>query len=169
MTAALLLSLVGLPLLALLLLRGRLVAVTVRGYSMAPTLMPGDRILMLRGLRRIASGRMAVVTAPHPEHGWQPPAGEAPASWYVKNIVAVAGEPVPDWAHRCPGPRVPPRMLVLLGERPGSMDSKQWGYCPEDQVIGTVLLRLRTAAPSPGPTPASADPAPPASPGRSPH
>ncbi|SDK94377.1 S26 family signal peptidase [Streptomyces indicus] len=149
MTAALLAG--GLPLLALplavLLARGRLVAVTVRGYSMSPTLMPGDRVLVLRGRSRIAAGRMAVVTAPHPEHGWRPPAGAAPRSWYVKHVVAVAGDPVPEWAHRCTGPRVPPRMLVLLGEQPGSMDSKQWGYCPEDQVVGTVLLRLRAAAP----------------------
>ncbi|MER7175908.1 S26 family signal peptidase [Streptomyces mesophilus] len=145
MTAALLLGAAGLPLLALLLMRGRLVAVTVRGYSMSPTLMPGDRVLMLRGRRRLASGRMAVVVAPHPEHGWRPPAGDTPVSWYVKHVVAVAGEPVPDWAHRCAGPRVPPRMLVLLGERPGSSDSKQWGYCPEDKVIGTVLVRLRAA------------------------
>ncbi len=151
MTAAVLLAAVGLAVLALALAlalaRTRLVAVTVRGYSMAPTLMPGDRFLMLRGRRRIATGRMAVVAAPHPEHGWHPPAGTEPTSWYVKHVAAVAGEPVPDWAHRCTGTRVPSRMLVLLGERPGSLDSKQLGYCPEDKVVGTVLIRLRTAAP----------------------
>ncbi|MFJ5719222.1 S26 family signal peptidase [Streptomyces sp. NPDC093149] len=152
MTAAapVLLALAGLLVLAaaLFLARGRLVAVTVRGYSMAPTLMPGDRILMLRGGRRVATGRVAVVVAPHPEHGWNCPTSTAPDSWYVKRIVAVAGEPVPHWAGRCPGTHVPPGMLVLLGERPGSMDSKQLGYCPEDKLIGTVLLRLRAATPS---------------------
>ncbi|MFJ9678590.1 S26 family signal peptidase [Streptomyces sp. NPDC101194] len=152
MTAAtvVLLAVAGLLVLAaaLLLARGRLVAVTVRGYSMSPTLMPGDRILMLRGRRRVAAGRVAVVVAPHPEYGWHPPTGATPDSWYVKRIVAVAGEPVPQWAGRCPGTHVPPGMLVLLGERPGSMDSKQLGYCPEDKLIGTVLFRLRAAAAS---------------------
>lgn len=145
------LALAGLLVLAALLpARGRLVAVTVRGYSMSPTLMPGDRVLMLRGGRRVAAGRMAVVIAPHPEYGWAPPTGATPDSWYVKRIVAVAGEPVPHWADRCPGTRVPPGMLVLLGERPGSVDSKQWGYCPEDKLVGTVLLRLQAARPPQG-------------------
>ncbi|MER5851141.1 S26 family signal peptidase [Streptomyces sp. NPDC002012] len=156
MTAAapVLLALSGLLVLvaALLLARGRLVAVTVRGHSMSPTLMPGDRILMLRGRRRAATGRVAVVVAPHPEHGWHSPTGTTPDSWYVKRIVAVAGEPVPHWAGRCPGTHVPPGMLVLLGEKPGSMDSKQWGYCPEDKLIGTVLFRLRAAAASGAPS-----------------
>ncbi|MEV7233965.1 S26 family signal peptidase [Streptomyces sp. NPDC051020] len=149
-TALVLLAVAGLFVLAaaLLLARGRLVAVTVRGHSMSPILMPGDRILMLRGRRRVATGRVAVVVAPHPEHGWHAPTGTTPESWYVKRIVAVAGEPVPHWAGRCPGTHVPPGMLVLLGEKPGSTDSKQWGYCPEDKLIGTVLFRLRAAAPS---------------------
>ncbi|MEU9314643.1 S26 family signal peptidase [Streptomyces sp. NPDC048295] len=131
---------------ALSLARRRLLAVTVRGYSMSPALMPGDRLLVLRGTRRVATGRVAVVVAPHPEHGWHGPEDTTPDSWYVKRVVAVAGEPVPHWAVRCPGTHVPPGMLVLLGERPGSRDSKQCGYCPEDKVIGAVLLRLRAAA-----------------------
>ncbi|MFJ2898344.1 S26 family signal peptidase [Streptomyces sp. NPDC087218] len=131
---------------ALSLARRRLVAVTVRGYSMWPVLAPGDRLLVLRGGRRITTGRVAVVVAPHPEHGWQGPADSTPDSWYVKRVVAVAGEPVPGWAALCPGTHVPPGMLVLLGERQGSWDSKQYGYCPEDKVVGTVLLRLRAAA-----------------------
>ncbi|MFF6803108.1 S26 family signal peptidase [Streptomyces sp. NPDC012616] len=160
MTAAgpLLLTLAALLVLAgaLLLARGRLVAVTVRGYSMSPTLMPGDRLLLLRGRRRVATGRVAVVVAPHPEHGWHTVTGPAPDlrdGWYVKRIVAVAGEPVPRWAGRCPGTHVPPGMLVLLGEQPGSRDSKQLGYCPEDKLIGTVLFRLRAAVPAASYTP----------------
>ncbi|MEH0546626.1 S26 family signal peptidase [Streptomyces sp. B21-105] len=152
LTAAALLVLAG----ALLLARGRLVAVTVRGYSMSPTLMPGDRLLLLRGRRRVATGRVAVVVAPHPEHGWGTVTGPAPDlcdGWYVKRIVAVAGEPVPRWAGRCPGTHVPPGMLVLLGEQPGSRDSKQLGYCPEDKLIGTVLFRLRAAVPAASYTP----------------
>ncbi|MFF7250265.1 S26 family signal peptidase [Embleya sp. NPDC008237] len=144
--------------------RGRLVAVTVRGYSMSPTLMPGDRVLMLRGGRRVATGRLAVVVAPHPEYGWSPPAGATPDAWYIKRIAAVAGEPVPDWAGRCPGIHVPPGMLVLLGERPGSVDSKKWGYCPEDKLVGTVLLRLGTAAGAP-PSRRSTRDSPPPTPG----
>ncbi|MDX3578997.1 S26 family signal peptidase [Streptomyces sp. FL07-04A] len=150
--ASALLTLAALLAAALTLARGRLVAVTVRGYSMSPTLMPGDRILLLRGRRRVATGRVAVVVAPHPEHGWRTPTGAAPESsdawdgWYVKRVAAVAGEPVPRWAGRCPGTHVPPGMLVLLGEQPGSRDSKQLGYCPEDKLIGTVLFRLRAAA-----------------------
>lgn len=177
MTAALSIVLAALLVVsaALVLMRGRLVAVTVRGYSMAPSLLPGDRLLMLRGKRRIATGRVAVVVAPHPEHGWNPPEGRTfepsagkPNSWYVKRIVAVPGDPVPTWATRCPGTRVPPGKLVLLGERPGSRDSKQLGYCPEDKVIGTVLVRLRAAAAceapgtpgAPGTPPAPGAPAP---------
>ncbi|MFE4335928.1 S26 family signal peptidase [Streptomyces sp. NPDC056831] len=62
--------------------------------------------------------------------------------------VAVARERVPHWGGRCPGTHVPPGMLVLSGERPGSVDSKQLGYCPEDKLIGTVLFRLWAAAAS---------------------
>ncbi|WP_431932070.1 S26 family signal peptidase [Nonomuraea jabiensis] len=119
--------------------------VTVRGGSMTPTLLHGDVLLVLRHRRRARPGRIVVVQRPDPRTGWNGPAAPSGAAgWYVKRVVAAAGDPVPPWvAGDRPG-RVPPGMLVLRGDHPRSEDSKQWGLCPADRMYGVVLLRLRT-------------------------
>ncbi|MFD8385323.1 S26 family signal peptidase [Streptomyces sp. NPDC059679] len=119
--------------------------VTVRGGSMTPTLRHGDVLLVLRRRHRARSGRIVVVQRPDRHTGWNGPADPSGAAgWYVKRVVAAAGDPVPSWvAGDRPG-RVPPGMLVLRGDHPRSEDSKQWGMCPADRMYGVVLLRLRT-------------------------
>ncbi|MEV6109771.1 S26 family signal peptidase [Streptomyces sp. NPDC051940] len=130
-----------------LLARRRLAAVTVRGGSMTPTLLPGDVLLVLRGPRTVRRGRIVVVPRPDPATGWREPAEPLNArGWYVKRVVAVPGDPVPDWVAgpggTAPGARVPAGMLVLRGDHPRSEDSRRWGYCPADQLYGVMLLRL---------------------------
>ncbi|GAA4634296.1 hypothetical protein GCM10023196_075260 [Actinoallomurus vinaceus] len=130
---------------AVLAARLLLSTVTVRGGSMTPTLHHGDVLLVLRHRRRARPGRIVVVQRPHRQTGWNGPADPSGAAgWYVKRVVAATGDPVPPWvAGDRPG-SVPPGMLVLRGDHPGSEDSKQWGLCPADRMYGVVLLRLRT-------------------------
>ncbi|MET7460222.1 S26 family signal peptidase [Nonomuraea sp. NPDC005501] len=116
--------------------------VTVRGGSMTPTLLHGDVLLVLRHRRRVRAGQIVVVRRPDPRTGWDGPV--APTGWYVKRVVAAAGDPVPPWVAGDPPGSVPPGMLVLRGDHPRSEDSKQWGLCPADRMYGVVLLRLRT-------------------------
>ncbi|GAA0341545.1 S26 family signal peptidase [Actinoallomurus spadix] len=119
--------------------------VTVRGGSMTPTLHHGDVLLVLRHRRRPRPGQIVVVQRPDRRTGWSGPVDlSGAAGWYVKRVVAVAGDPVPPWvAGDRPG-RVPPGMLVLRGDHPRSEDSRQWGLCPADRLYGVMLLRLRT-------------------------
>lgn len=121
--------------------------VTVRGGSMTPALLHGDVLLVLRHRRRARPGRIVVVQRPDRETGWNGPADPFGATgWYVKRVVAAAGDAVPPWvAGERPG-RVPPGMLALRGDHPRSEDSRKWGLCPTDRMYGVVLLRLRTAS-----------------------
>ncbi|NUW46445.1 S26 family signal peptidase [Nonomuraea rhodomycinica] len=121
--------------------------VTVRGGSMTPALLHGDVLLVLRHRRRARAGRIVVVQRPDPRTGWDGPADlSGAAGWYVKRVVAAAGDPVPSWVPGDRPDRVPPGMLVLRGENPYSEDSKQWGLCPADRMYGVVLLRLRSGS-----------------------
>ncbi|MGW3243615.1 S26 family signal peptidase [Streptomyces sp. NPDC001070] len=131
--------------------RRLLVAVTVSGDSMSPALADGDVVLVLRRGLRARRGRVVVVDRPEPLTGWRATAATGAVDethWYVKRVAAAGGDPVPSWAARCPGRLVPPGMLVLLGDHPGSEDSKRWGYCPAGRLHGTVLLRLRGSGPA---------------------
>jgi signal peptidase I len=61
----------------------------------------------------------------------------------VKRVAAVPGDPVPAGI-AVPDVRVPAGQLVLLGDNPAeSADSRQYGYVPENEVIGMVLRHLR--------------------------
>ncbi|MWA04356.1 S26 family signal peptidase [Actinomadura sp. LD22] len=116
--------------------------VTVRGGSMTPALDHGDVLLVLRHRRRARAGRIVVVQRPDRRTGWDGPSDPS-AGWYVKRVVAAAGDPVPSWVPGDGPGRVPPGMLVLRGDHPRSEDSKQWGLCPADRMYGVVLARLR--------------------------
>lgn len=132
----------------------RLVAVTVRGMSMAPTYRNGDRVLVHRH-RVPAVGQVVVVERPMLGAQWSGPplARDAPAEavsnreWIIKRVAAAPGDPVPYTEIPAlaaqSGDRVPPGQLVLLGDnRDLSADSRLMGYLPTERVLGAVLRRL---------------------------
>jgi len=134
--------------------RLRLVAVTVEGHSMEPTLRDGDRVLVLRrGLRRIRHGNVVVVERPEPGIGWshlQPPRWDLEGrKWYVKRAVALPGDPVPESVAPAVGAPanavVPDDSLVVIGDGVSSSDSRRWGYFPAERLLGVVVARLPRA------------------------
>ncbi|MDX8031926.1 S26 family signal peptidase [Lentzea sp. BCCO 10_0856] len=118
----------------ILVLRNRLLVVTVHGVSMEPTYVSGDRLLVRRArLNRVRAGQVVVVrvdgAAPDDPTGGR----------MVKRAVAVPGDPVPPRIP-VPGPRVPVDSLLVLGDNPArSNDSRRLGYLPADALIGVVL------------------------------
>lgn len=120
------------------------VAVTVNGLSMSPTFATGDRVLIRRGSRGLRKGRVVVVVRPDIETGW----GSEPLDdrdvdanrWYIKRAVALSGEPFPEQVEK--DGVVPAGHIVVIGDNPRSVDSKQHGPCPRHQVLGVVVRRL---------------------------
>jgi signal peptidase I len=118
--------------LAVLLARHRCLVVRVVGSSMAPTLLPGDRVLVRR-YRRAPAGVGDVLV-------FQEPGGQRA----IKRVAAVAGDVVPDSVRPVTGGTdvVPPGMLVLLGDGIRSGDSRQWGFIPADRALGLMIRKL---------------------------
>ena len=116
-------------------LRGRFVAVTVQGESMAPTLRTGQRILVRR-TRTVHRGQIVVLANPSESVR----AGASPP-WLVKRAAAVPGDPVPDGVPET-GP-VPMGKLVLIGDNtePG-YDSRRVGYFDATTLLGVMIRRL---------------------------
>ncbi|MET7852623.1 S26 family signal peptidase [Streptomyces avermitilis] len=116
--------------------------VDVQGHSMEPLYHSGDRVLATGyiGRKGIRSGTVVIVRSPEPAGGL-----------FIKEVVAVAGDPVPDLFREHAAVRgdlaVPAGHLLVLGKHPVSLDSKQWGYLPETNVHGRVMLRISTALP----------------------
>jgi signal peptidase I len=127
---------------AILAARAWLVAVTVVGDSMVPTLLPGDRVLVARtGLRRVRRGQLVVFAPPR-----RPP-GPADPPWMVKRVVALPGDVVPASVSQLAGARVPADRFVVLGDNATrSWDSRRAGYLPADALLGVVLRRMGNAA-----------------------
>jgi signal peptidase I len=70
------------------------------------------------------------------------------ARWIVKRAAAVPGDPGPRESvpalRSAAEQRVPPRRLVVLGDRPDrSYDSRQYGYLAADRIMGVVVRPLR--------------------------
>lgn len=134
--------------------RRRLVVVTVSGTSMTPAFRPGDRVLVLRRWRagRLRPGMVVVIEGRRDGAGWdRPPLSGRRVDgrlWAIKRVAAVPGDEVPDPVRAAVGgrERVPPRSVVVLGDAPQSADSRQWGFCPVDRVLGVVARRLPAAA-----------------------
>lgn len=92
-------------------LHGRFV---VAGPSMAPTLRPGDRLVVRRWPRRAVAGAMVVVADPR-----------EPRRLVVKRVEDVRAG-----------------VLTLLGDNPAaSTDSRSWGAVPVAAVRGRVVYR----------------------------
>jgi signal peptidase I len=116
--------------------RRRWTVVTVRGTSMSPTMRDGDRVLV----RRCAGGDLRpgqIVVASPP--------GRRRSRWNVKRAVALPGDPVPaDVRPVVPGEVVPPGALVMRGDNPLSLDSRQLGFYSLDEVMGIVTYQMST-------------------------
>ncbi|TDV56241.1 signal peptidase I [Actinophytocola oryzae] len=126
---------------ALLWLRLRLVVVTVRGDSMAPTLRSGDQVLVRRKpLRAVPAGALVVFARPRTTE----------PGWMIKRVIAVPGDVIPRarvatlWSY--PGNRVPAHQMVVLGDNPDeSYDSRHFGYVEEQALLGVVHRVSRRA------------------------
>ncbi|MDQ0753876.1 signal peptidase I [Streptomyces africanus] len=121
----------------------RLLVVTVRGPSMTPTHHHGDRLLVRR-TRTVRRGQVVVVLRPRSPAIWRQ---DRHSPLIVKRVAAMPGEPVPPelvplLAEGHEG-RVPPGRLVLLGDNAAaSVDSRQLGFFPLDEVLGVVTRSL---------------------------
>lgn len=132
----------------------------VTGTSMAPRLLPGDRVAVVPvAARRLRRGDVVVVRDPR-----------QPARQTVKRVVGLPGERVElttdgllvdDRAYLEPyastlppattsvrppthGWSVPPGHLVVLGDlRTASTDSRHYGTIALANLVGRVLLRVR--------------------------
>ena len=104
--------------------------VAVKGLSMAPTLLPGDHLLV-RPTRRLRRGDLVVVRDP-----------DAADRWVVKRIAALPGETVTtDGRSIAAGDGI-----VLLGDNPDhSTDSRSYGAVALDDVHGRVWYRYAPA------------------------
>ncbi|WP_439679705.1 S26 family signal peptidase [Embleya sp. MST-111070] len=151
---------------ALLWVRQRYLVATVEGSSMEPTLAPGDRLLVRRGVR-VRAGQVVVVLVPNPPTlpglppelreltpeelaalPMRPELAPRPAGRpMIKRAVAVGGDRVP--RERFPvlrdvaEERVPEGALVVLGDNTAaSWDSRAYGFVHRDQVVGVAVRRI---------------------------
>lgn len=144
-------------------LRHQVAVVTVVGSSMRPTLSHGDRVLVCRAsLRRLRPGLVAVIEKPGPENTWTTSPPRWPGrdrTWMIKRVAALPGDPLPDLTHPSgafprapavpPAGRVPRGTFVALGDNPGgSYDSRVFGCCPGDRLLGVVVRRYGVRNPS---------------------
>jgi signal peptidase I len=144
--------------------RRRFVVVTVRGDSMLPTFVDGQRVLVRRcAVAAVAPGDVGVFADPRDADRDRleaererlvaagvpalPPPPWLGSEWLVKRAAAVPGDPVP----RAVVPAlagldhdvVPAGAIVVLGDNAArSDDSRRYGYVPANRLVGTVLRRL---------------------------
>jgi signal peptidase I len=110
------------------------VVVTVRGDSMRPTYADGDVLLAAR-LPVLRRGGAIVFTPPVDQPGGPP--------YRVKRLVALPGDPTPEWVKDARGP-VPPDRLVVRGDNGRSEDSGTYGYVERAGVLAVVVRKLRS-------------------------
>ncbi|MFF9868662.1 S26 family signal peptidase [Streptomyces sp. NPDC013953] len=136
----LLLALIGSALTALR-IRSRYTVVTVEGTSMAPTLSPGDQVVVeRRTIDQVRPGDIVVLQPPRRTSDYEPVSDRA---WNIKRAAALPGDRIPEGI---PGsedlPEVPDGMLVVLGDNPDSIDSRHRGFFEADRIMGVAIRRL---------------------------
>ncbi len=128
-------------------------AFQVEQYSMEPTLLPSDRVLVNKFIYHFRHPHLGEIVVLHPPND--------PAQNYIKRVVAVGGQTVSimrDHVYidgrllREPylhvettgtyGPRqVPARDIFVLGDNRGnSEDSRFFGFVPDRNIVGEAVL-----------------------------
>ena len=128
--------------------RRRYVGVTVVGHSMMPTLHHGQKLLARRWrASRPPLQRSQIIVFIPPAPPGQPI--DTDVVYRIKRVVAITGDPAPSWLPALPGGaalvRVPPAMVVVLGDNPRSDDSRRYGCVPEASVIAMIRADRRSA------------------------
>ena len=104
--------------------------VSVKGRSMAPTLLPGDHLLV-RPARQLRRRDLVVVRDP-----------DVAERWVVKRVAALPGESITVEGHTLEAGDG----IVLLGDNPAqSTDSRVYGAVSLDDVHGRVWYRYAPA------------------------
>jgi signal peptidase I len=128
-------------------LRRRFVLITVTGDSMAPTLTPGDRVLVRRArVGQLRHGQIVVLEMPGAGGRWMTPPARPGHDWMIKRVAALPGDPVPEsclpGSAGSAGQRVPEGRLIVLGDNAAwSTDSRQIGYLPAERLLGFAVGR----------------------------
>jgi signal peptidase I len=132
-------------------IRRTFVIVEVEGGSMSPALSSGDRVLVFRHGTHARVNAIVLLR--------RPDTAEAGAEirnrdgWMVKRVVAVAGDDYPAAVvaarPELADATVQVGTVVVLGDNPLSLDSKQWGAIERGSVAGVVISRLRSGAQAP--------------------
>ncbi|MGI5241088.1 S26 family signal peptidase [Dactylosporangium sp. CA-139066] len=131
------------------LLRRRLLFVTVAGLSMQPTLDHGDRVLVRRvPLDAVRAGQLVVLAEPVDGDP-----GGGTGALMVKRAVAVPGDPAPRATFAAlaatADPVVPAGRLVVKGDNARlSRDSRHLGYLPGTALVGVVVRRWPLRSPA---------------------
>lgn len=117
-------------LLGVVILRRRVILVTVRGQSMAPTYRDGERLLVVRR-SRYAAGDVVMFRTPISHL--------VDVEWLVKRATAVAGDSIPgDLQARIGLPIVPAGRLLVRSDAADGLDSRQLGLIDACDVLGVV-------------------------------
>jgi signal peptidase I len=136
--------------LAIFAVRHTFLILEVEGWSMAPALGSGDRLLVLRRGIQPRFGSVVLLSRPR---GTDFAGSADEGRWLVKRVAAVAGDSYPlviaMLRPELAEGRVPAGSVVVLGDNPLSLDSKQWGAIKLSNVAGVVIARLRKGAPTP--------------------
>jgi signal peptidase I len=138
-------------LVATVLVRRRIVVVTVSGTSMTPTLQPGEKLLVRRcGVTALKVGDIVVLQPPRvPVSHEVKVLARLPARtpWQVKRVAALPGDLIPPPAQEAAGTlrTVPDGTLIVLGDNNASNDSRLNGPYPADRILGIALRKLAGA------------------------
>lgn len=152
-------------------LRRTLTVVTISGESMQPTYSDGDRVLVRRvRLDKLRNGQVVVIEKPDWDGEWHTPPPSGPGGsgeWIIKRVVALPGDHWPTPSQAAPSGSgspartfepfarpasasapVPAGNFVVQGDNPlGSYDSRIFGYCPAERLLGVVVRSLEPARP----------------------